>query len=309
MADWEPAVFWKNFRLGTEVRLAGNFIYNGIFSFDQMEHFVFEEEVFEFLYNIAVGIERLQKTVLILIEEEGNINKEEFEKSLITHSHIDLQDRINQKKEINLGKVHNKFLNLLTNFYISIRYERYLMSSVYSPNNDQKKFIEFLEEELNIKISIEMLGCTSNNRKIKKFIGKVIGKIVNNLYSIIKEECYKQRIFTYEVGITSKAFKIFISRKFDFEDEKLIQKEVLLHLLQNKGNNTFQEYIGELEALELENYNINFYVNYLLDFHKKTFVPSEVEYHYDERNDAKKRINHLQILGDSDVQIDDFEEE
>lgn len=312
MADWIPSRFWKNFRLGTEVRLAGNFIYNGIYCFDQMEHFVFEEEIFEFLYNTSVGIERLQKIVLILIEEEEEISKEEFEKSLITHSHIDLQDRINKKRKIKLSKVHNRFLNLLTNFYKSIRYERYAISSVYIPNNDQKIFFEFIEKELNIKILTNMLGCTPNERRIKKFMGKTIGKIVTSLYEIIEEESYKQNLGTKEIGITSKAFKIFINKKFDFEDEKLIQKEVLIHLIQNKGSKAFQDYINGIDALKLEGYDTNFYVNYLLDFHKKTFVPSEVEYHYDERKDAKERINHLQILGDADVNIDnfaDFEEE
>src|SRR6185312_4028016 len=133
----EADLFWKNFRLGTELQVSGSFIYNGLYAFDMMEHFYFEEEIFEFLYNIAQGLERLEKITVILLEHQPGMGQEEYEKSLITHNHIELLDRIKQKKQIKLGKGHIKFLQLLADFYRSMRYERYNMSSVYSPDQDQ----------------------------------------------------------------------------------------------------------------------------------------------------------------------------
>ena len=47
-----------------------SFIYNGIYSLDNMESFHNVEECFEFLYNISVGIERLQKILVILVEHD-----------------------------------------------------------------------------------------------------------------------------------------------------------------------------------------------------------------------------------------------
>lgn len=55
--DFTPTEFWKNFRLGTELSISGNFIYNGLYNFDLMSHFYYEDEAFEFLYNISVRIE------------------------------------------------------------------------------------------------------------------------------------------------------------------------------------------------------------------------------------------------------------
>ena len=56
--SYTPEYFWKNFRLGTELQVSGSFIYNALYFFDQMECFNNEEEIFEFLYSLSVGIER-----------------------------------------------------------------------------------------------------------------------------------------------------------------------------------------------------------------------------------------------------------
>ena len=60
--------YWKNFKLGKELDISGRFIYNGLQCFHHLEHFCYEEEIFEFLYNVSVGIERLLKVCVILIQ-------------------------------------------------------------------------------------------------------------------------------------------------------------------------------------------------------------------------------------------------
>lgn len=49
---------WKNFDLGQEVAVAGASIYNGLRRFHEMQTLNHTDEVFEFLYGLAVGIER-----------------------------------------------------------------------------------------------------------------------------------------------------------------------------------------------------------------------------------------------------------
>jgi len=92
-----PELFWKNFRLGTELQISGSFLYNALYFFDKMEHFYYEDECFEFLYNTSVGLERLEKIALILSEHNGEVSQQEFEKSLITHNHLELLRRIKKK--------------------------------------------------------------------------------------------------------------------------------------------------------------------------------------------------------------------
>lgn len=309
MNDWTPSEFWKNFRLGTELSIAGNFIYNGIFSFDLMQHFYYEEDSFEFLYNTSIGIERLQKVAIILSEHENIVNQEEFEKSLITHNHLDLMHRIQQNNEINLGKIHNKFLAILSNFYKSTRYDKFNLESVYKPNKGKESLVNFISENLNIEISTDFMGCTSNDQKIKKFIGKVIGKISNELYSIIKTESHKLNIYTYEVPLNSKAFKIFMSQKFDFSEERIIQKEVLKYLLQSNKSKPFENYLNAFPSLEMGDLGTNDYVDYLINFHKKTQVSGEVQYLYEELEEVKDRMEYIDALGNEDYDLDDDGEE
>ena len=76
-----PTDYWKNFQLGTELDVAGKFIYNGLRSLHEMGSLNHEEEIFEFLYSLAVGLERLLKIAVILIEHDDKVD-EKFEQSL-----------------------------------------------------------------------------------------------------------------------------------------------------------------------------------------------------------------------------------
>jgi hypothetical protein len=160
----EQDYFWKNFRLGTELQNSGTFIFNGIYHLDNIEFFTFEEDCFEFLYNISVKIERLQKILIVLIEHDNSVTQHDFEKSLITQNHLELLKRIKAVRELNFGKVHTQFLGLLCNFYKSVRYERFNISSVYIPSQDKDKLVEFITS-VRIFFSLLMtkrsLGMTS----------------------------------------------------------------------------------------------------------------------------------------------------
>jgi len=306
--SFTPTEFWKNFKLGTELSISGNFIYNGLYSFELMKHFYYDDEAFEFLYNVSVGIERLQKICVILLEHNDETLQEKFEESLISHNHSDLNMRIEKYKSLKLGKTHKKLLSLLTKFYKSSRYEMYQINSVYKPNTAKLELIRFIEECLNISISIEMLGCTSNDYRIKKFVGKVIGKFCKEYYQIIIDESARLQIFTYEIPYESKAFKIFMSEKYDFSEEKIIQKEILKHLIQNDLHDNFKGYLDSHPALDLEFYHLNYYIEYLFSYHKEYKIKGEIEELYYDLDNVKDRLEHLQPLADSDVKFEDFED-
>lgn len=307
--SFTPTEFWKNFRLGTELSISGNFIYNGLYSFDQMPHFYYEDEAFEFLYNVSVGIERLQKICIILLEHSDEINQKEFEESLISHNHDDLHSRIEKHKNFNLGKPHKKLLTLLTKFYKSSRYEMYQMQSVFKPNQGKLELIKFLEESLDLEISTDMLGCTSNEPRIKKFIGKVVGKFCEEYYKIVVDECSRLRIFTYEIPYESKAFKIFMSKKYDFHDEKIIQKEILKHIIQSDLPKSFMNHLESEPPLNLEFYDINYYLQYLFSFHKEYTIKGEIEELYTDVKNVKERFEHLEPIAHPDASFISEEEE
>src|SRR5215213_8026983 len=108
---------WKNFNLGEELDISGTFIYNGLRRFYEIQKLDNSDEIFEILYNLSVGLERLLKIAIILIEHDDACSIQELERSLITHNHLALLDRVRKQESINLGKPHFEFLTLLARFY------------------------------------------------------------------------------------------------------------------------------------------------------------------------------------------------
>ncbi|QEC53607.1 hypothetical protein [Anseongella ginsenosidimutans] len=303
----DPDLFWKNFRLGTELQISDSFIYNSIFVLENMESLYYEHECFEFLYHISVGVERLQKIALILIEHDGTASVEDFEKSLITHSHLELWRRIKEKREVKTSKQLNRFLALLDKFYKSTRYDRYNLSSVYRPPQDKGQLTEFISEELGIKIQNEAFFPTPNSDRIKNLFARVIGKLVDQLYQIVRQEAGRLNIYTYEIAHNSKAYKIFIAKEFTFEKEKLMQREVCAFLLKSEFSGEFGEYINSLEPLEFEQLGSNKYFESIFNIHKDRDAIDEMIYLYEETETEPERVQQFMALG-SDINFDELDD-
>lgn len=308
MFETEPDLFWKNFRLGTELQISGSFIYNALHNFDKIRHFYYEHEAFEFLYNASVGIERLLKICIILLEHKPNIDQDKFEGDLIGHNHNDLLSRIKKSRTVNFGKTHNKFLNMLAIFYKSTRYNRFNLSSVFSKAKDKSELIKFLESELTIIISTDMMGVSPNTKRIKNFIGKILIKISSELYSIVCERSQDLRIFTYEISYDSKAFKIFMAAENNFDPEKILQREIFLHYVNSQGKTDLHKFVSELKSIKLYDYSLHKYLQFMFDIESDRKIYAELESHYEEEEiDINKRVEDLEAIG-SDVYFE-FEEE
>lgn len=304
----EKDFFWKNFRLGSELQNSGTFIYNGIFHLDNIEYFRFEEECFEFLYNISVGIERLEKILIILIEHDNNIkSQEEFEKSLLTHNHLELLNRIKSERELNFGKIHTKFLGVLANFYKSVRYERFNISSVYKPSQEKEKLVEFIIGELKVELTEGPQNLLENTEQVKNFLGNLINKISTTLYDLIKIEARRIGTFTHEIRYNSKAYKIFTEKEFDFKNEKLMQREVLLFLLKKFPKDELKKFIDSFEPLPFEQYHTNHYIESILNIHKDGSVKDEMLSIYEDERPSKNRLNDILAIG-SDINFEYFGE-
>lgn len=292
-----PDEYWKNFNLGTELDIAGRFLFNGLQAFHEMEHFAAKEDAFEFLYSVAVGVERLLKIAVILTEHDNAVNQEVFEKSLITHTHQELALRLRVKHGLEFPARENQFIALLGRFYTSQRYGRYSLNSVFAPAQERNELVKFLEAHLKIKIDTEgLLTVTANERKHRKFIGKVVSKIVNPVYKIVENQARRLNIYTYEVDFRSKASKIFLRKKFDFEDEDILQAELMAYFLSSEacGPNArlIRDHIKPLPfdpALEGE------YLAALRSDRKKITVLDELEALYEDVTNFKERRNLLEV--------------
>lgn len=202
--------YWKNLPLAEELRISGTFLYNGMHRFHEMERLDSRADLFEVLYNLSVGFERLLKITVVFLEHDEATDQEKLEKSLITHNHSFLLKRIQKREKLNLSTPHNDFLCLLAKFYKSCRYDNYMLSSLFEPKKETDYFYEFLKKHLNVKIERKGdLWGVRNEDRYRKFIQKVILKISRELYNVIRVQASALRLYTYELPSESKAEAVF----------------------------------------------------------------------------------------------------
>lgn len=296
-----PIKLYKNFNMGTEIDIAGIFIYNGIKELDSMESLYYESEVFGFLYPISIGIERLQKVLIVLGENISEKEVEEFEKSLITHSHQDLQNRIKKHIDIKFNPKQNSFLQVLNNFYKNCRYERFNVRGKY--DLEKRILIDYVKKNLNNETIDEY--CLSN--EIKEFLGRIIGSIARNYYDNIYKLASKQNLYTYELRSGSKARKVFLSQlknnslQEQVVNEQISLKEFFIFLINTTTRNNFYKFIKEIEPLEFDIYLANSYLESICKGNIPSELVNEVEYLYGESGYSKDRIEMINCIGNDRV--------
>jgi len=289
--------------------IAGSFIYNGLKTFDEMENLYYEDTIFEFLYQISVGIERLEKIAIILIEHDNKKDQKELEKNLKTHNHLELLRRIKNTHNIGFEKKHNSFVEVLTNFYKHMRYDRYSLASVDSFDKEKNALVDYINKYSEIKITNDFPSkITQNNKEIKFFIGNIVKKIVLCMYQIIKDESIKQNIFTYEIRGGSKAEKIFSRKEFDFVSESILWKELLIYILNNKEKSGVIDFIKDIDPLMFDPVLISDYLSCFKNDLEKLKFFDELESYQEDVDNLQERINILELLDIKGVFFDDIEE-
>jgi len=294
----DPVRFWKNFTLGEELHIAGRFIYNGLRAFHEIDTFQFDDEVFEVFYNLSVGLERLLKVAVILVEHDDSLDREVFERSLITHTHHDLLNRLIPRHAVHIAGAHNDFLQMLSTFHKSQRYGRYGTGATLVDSNEKKRLHKFFEKHLKLTLATDVpFDPPRNTPRLRRFLGKIVGKIVTQLYDIIRREADRLKLYTWELRTDSKADKIFGRMSFDFVQEDVLYKELLLFFVHSKRANG---HIGMMKKIGPLKFDPGLEEEYLQSFgseEKKLKVLDELEALYDELSDAGDRLDLLNLLG------------
>jgi len=174
------AYWWqRNFALCDELGVAGEFLFDGIEKLNTLNALDRSPSLFTFLYYVSVGIERLQK-IIILLESEVVTQEDvdELEKSLITHSHSELQNRI---VGVQLNSRENAFLNLLTKYYKSARYHRFNLSQS-NFELDLALISDFAEKHLEVSLTQQsFLGANLISAQAKELLGRIVGSIAKKI--------------------------------------------------------------------------------------------------------------------------------
>jgi len=303
---------YKNFNMVVELDIAGEFIYNGIHEIYRVSHFANDGSTFTALYDTSVGIERLQKIVYVLWEMDDNVDEKEFEKSLITHSHTGLRDKIiqlvNAKGEkLEFCSRENAFFNILDSFYNHARYMRFNVEGDW--NAELKLLRKFAEDNDLIDQSMDL--CQENylivSEKFKEIIGRTIGSIAHKYYRLIKEGSNRNTTYTYELRSGSKAEKVFAgeykknSLMREQLDESVALKELLVYFRKTQHKNAFIKFIDEIEPLDFDPGLLVEYLETVIKGDIPQTLIDDVEYMYGENGYSSDRIMLMNAFANSNV--------
>lgn len=301
---------WKNFDLNNELHIAGSFIYDGISLIDKISQLRFEDEYFQLLYYISVGIERLEKIAYLLLSHKSGDKNPSTKWRM--HDHTKLYELINLHTELLLENKEFAFLELLRDFYSLGRYDRFNYSSTkFTSNKDKELLIDFLSKYLNITpqnfFGNERILFLSQEIKVE--IGNLIRGIIMPLYNLINDTASELRLYTYEIRYNSKAFKIFIEKEYSFIKEHIAQREILIKLFNSPWeSNEFIEKIRQIQPLDIDEVTTDMYLGYLMNFSKFPEVKDEVTQLYEDEN-LEDRDSQINFIGEEYFFTDGEEDE
>lgn len=299
--------FWRNFDLNVELHSAGAFIYDGLRAMDQASSIEHEDEVFSVLYHLAVGFERMLKIAIVLAEHEPSTDQKSFEKSLITHNHQRLVQRLLLKAKLNLAAEHNSLIALLGKFYVTYRYDRYNLGSMTNRQQIFDEFRAYLSKGTSQRVEPVDPFATYDMPLIRHFLGKVCRKIGIQLYNIVTAEAKKNGLFTYELRSDSKAYKLFKRGEFDFRGEDIAWRELLVYLMKTGDAGTLGKIVDSIEPLEFDPGDMNDYVKAFRSDAKLTEIIDTVETLREGDMGAADRSGLIDLIGTEGVCFDDEE--
>jgi len=301
---------WKNFDLGRELDISGAFVYNGLRRFHEMSNLDNPDDIFEVLYGLSIGLERILKVTLVFLEHNDDVDQAEFEESLITHNHLELLKRVRAKRDLPFGDVHVALLELLRSFYKSGRYDRFTLAPAWNPDKEKKALHTFLERELQVSLEPEWdLMPVRNEPRYRTFLGKTALKVARELFKIISAEARILNLYTYELRSGSKAQWVFLRDRVDFQDEDVLLKELLLFFMNTDDDAGLIGMMREVEPLDFDPALAVDYFDCFRSAEKQEMAIDELEEHYVDIEDVGDRLELMSVIGNPNVQFPDEEDD
>jgi hypothetical protein len=304
-----PDEYWKNFNLGEELSISGTFIYNGIRRFHEIRKLDHTDDIFEILYNLSVGMERLFKIAVVLLEHEPSADQAALEESLLTHSHTELLGRVKRHHPLNIGSVHSEFLALLGTFYKAHRYNRFTLDSVHDPKKERDALRTFLSKHLGIELEHDNSPFgVFNDDRYRSFLRKVVTKISNEVYRLIEARAQELNLYTYELRHSSKAQTVFLGNA-DLFAEDVLWKELLIFFMNTKEISGYLRFLQGIEPLPFDPALVGDYLECFRSHAAAVEVVDELEAHYEVLEHKGERLEIMSIIASPSVDFPDESDE
>lgn len=309
--DIDRDILTMNFSLRHEFQISGALIWRSVCDVDKINfccgqnggHLV--EFSFLTLYHASQGIERLQKAVIELICKKNHIkenDKKDLYDLLYRHSHEKLNAWIEKQCGVIPDANGKKLLQILTEFYNSVRYVRY--SDVGCKAS--------LTPEYDLLLSLAGGIKTDLNKTVKNNFGKYLGEMAASYCRLYEKLCSELGIFAYELEYDSEAWLVFKSRGTANLYEKFRQirqskKELLYWLIKNPKKFSKRD-LAKAEPLNFDPQAVDGYLEELVCFPEYCkSLYDEVDCLYDElcsenKEEWKKRKELVNfVISDGDT--------
>lgn len=313
----EDKLYEYSFQLMSEKDIAANFIWAGIVEINKIKNFqvdipeVFshmmdeiagysrgittfsesnqyligkanQDKVFTALYHFAIGIERIQKTILKLyLYPNKNYDKRDY-KLLTKHNVESLSQRLVELfPEFHFSKQQIEFLEFLSQFYNKERYMNYHEDS--EEDKYYHRFIEYLKKYLS-----ENSASLTNRQEVLELIGNTVGSIVAKYHSLIKKVSQDKNIYLDEIDYTKQSRYVYYvnlnprcSLQVQYNKIKRAKEELLFFLIKNGKDIYSKDMLTTMEALDFDPVEVPDMVEYILNENVLDDFTDNVENFYD----------------------------
>ena len=103
--------------MAKELDVAGEFVYAALEKINKIDTYEEVSDIFFILYHLSVGIERLQKILLVVLNDVELNKIQDFLENIKIHSHKKLHNQISNHIEISFSSAQNALLAVLAEFY------------------------------------------------------------------------------------------------------------------------------------------------------------------------------------------------
>lgn len=300
--------YFKNFNIGKEMDLAGTFAYNALSTLNTTQDVYLNDQIFMFLYNASVSVERMQKCVLFMYGNYNGTEIEQFAETIKIHDHQNLQCKINDYTRKKLSEEQNALLILLRNFYADGRYANYSMDGAYDYKSALEAFVRQYYDASMVKTHF-FTEDTYVSEEAKERIGRTLGKLLRYYYDLIREKAHELNLYTYELRSGSPAERVFLNTfpKSSLQainaSERNALAELIVYLITNKDSTGYLNYVRGLNPLDLDPHLVPEYLADIMNRQIPQSLVDEVTSIYEDMSyeQVADRKGSISVIGETHV--------
>jgi hypothetical protein len=257
--------------------------------------------MFEVLYGLSIGLERLFKIAIVLFEHKDDTNQAKFEKSLITHDHVKLLERLSGSVQVEVTEPGKELLGLLARFYKNLRYGRFSLQSVGSQEHERAELLRYLGGHFNEKFTNrDSVFGVFNDDRFRAFLRGQVTAIAKALYTLIGDRAHALNLYTDELRYGSKAWMVFHGDS-ETPSEDVVWKELLIYLMNTTDSNGILNHMRSIDPLPFDAADVQDHLQIFQADSSKGQIMDEVESHYDDIPDKVERLSMLSLIANPNV--------